>query len=231
MALKHLLATAALAAAGLVFAATDSRAQGVCPMGQPAPQTTSVTSLALVSANQCSFFIFSSQTPVTVTLPAAVSLQNPAYAVLLMSTGAPVTIVSGGSSTLNGQSAQNGQSFPQQSIGGFQPTWVMGDGTNFWLISATPTPMVGQFASAQYSNSGTSTPYLMPGTTIDGSPVLKMGNGVLQLTNQSSWQDGAVPPKLASNICGGAPVGWGQRGSAWLAVYDWMGLRRYIPTC
>lgn len=212
MALKHFISAIAILVAG----STAALAQGVCPVGQPVPVSSGASSYTLTAGDQCAFLIFTGGTPVTITAPTASSLNVPTFQVTLMSTGAPITVTS--TSNINGSTAD-------PTMMGYSPMVLMGDGTNYWLFQHGPTPVAGQYTMTTPPSS------LIPGTTLDGSPYLQMGNGVLKWSNQASWQAGVAPAKLAWNGCGYAPPGWGQAGPSWLMVFDNLGLRRYIPTC
>lgn len=212
-----------LAVAFLTLAPVSAMAQGVCPVGQAQPTIVATGSQSITANNECALFIFTNPTGTVVSIP-ALSSMPPHMQWTMLSTGGPISMTVTGSPAFNGNAVASGN-MPQ--FAQYVPVTIFADGNvNLYGVPMSPSVLPGQYTNFP------STTALMPGTTLDGSTVWKLGgSGILQVQNQASWQKGYNPPWLGSTVCAGAPYGGQQPGSPWMTIFDAFGIKRYIPTC
>lgn len=200
----------------------EAYAQSACPIG--VPQTKTGTAYTITNNDQCAALIFTAQTPVTVTVPAATTVA-PGYQVMLFSVSGGITLslASGITSMINGGTSG-------VLIGAGQSGMLYGDGANYWYGAGTG------FSSTPPNSSFTNLNSLT-GVTSGNTGVADMPNAIIQFTNPASFLKGNYP----FAVCGQAPAAFGSGASGtprstsspnnWLQILDPFQKLRLIPLC
>jgi hypothetical protein len=188
-----------------------------CPM--TTPQAITASSLTLTNNNECSTLIFTSITPITVTLPPANTI-SPYFQAIFLPVYAGLTVSPSGTALINSQSSQ--------VIGPGQSATLENDGTNWWF------EIGGGFATkpAAFPNLGVGA-----GQTTSNSPTILLPNGTLQITNQASIAQATNGDAFA--VCrggAGTPLQNGIAASpgrtpAWWQILNPFGQPYRIPLC